>query len=54
MNYGGAQGGPFILTTQTKMEFDGYINFQIALKHEPDNAALKQKLAEVEALLLAD
>ena len=29
-------GGPFSLTCQAKMEFDGYINFQVALKADKD------------------
>ncbi|MCY3021317.1 MAG: DUF6067 family protein [Planctomycetota bacterium] len=34
--HGGAAGGPFTLTTQAKMEFDGYINFQVSLKAAKD------------------
>ncbi len=53
-----ARARPFVTRAEQALRAKDYrlakLNFQIALKHEPDNAALKQKLAEVEALLLAD
>jgi curved DNA-binding protein CbpA len=51
----GARARPFVTKAEQALRQKDYkqakLNFQIALTHEPDNAALKQKLAEVEALL---
>jgi curved DNA-binding protein CbpA len=51
----GARARPFVIKAEQAMRERDYkqakLNFQIALMHEPANESLKQKLAEVDALL---